>query len=480
MTRKEVCKAVGITVKTLRLYEEKGLITPEKEIRNGREYRDYSPELLKQLERIVILRRALFTMDEIKLMQSQPEKIPEIFHGYQNWLDQQTRQFQQLKAAAEQVRESSLASVDDLISELKSTASEMPLPRMDIKPNFKRIDQMEEPPRHVVEQVNLDETIPSARVFRQVNLAMDGDKSNNINVAFGYYNDMRRGKSMEYDGPVEREIKEPLWFKLLSVAATVLLLGTVVLVLKDHRAGAHWIAMFVMTAIRVALAQLPAVMEHRKWTKEHSHASREDVARERKRRTQIAAVCCVGLVVAAGITYFLYRVVDEQVNPDRDYQVCFATPGYLSEKEVHAMEHVIEAVVGDLDGNGKECTVVDYYQIIPDMNYGIPITSKYFRNWLETGENWHEDGKTVLFFLANMEFDEFNICDDLNFSRYCLKLPEELQTGDNKYCVDVTGTAMFRAVELGELPVYACISECATEEEYGLAVEVLNRILEES
>ena len=480
MTRKEVCKAVGITVKTLRLYEEKGLITPEKEVRNGREYRDYSPELLRQLERIVILRRALFTMDEIRLMQSQPEMIPEIFHGYQSWLDQQTRQFQQLKAAAELVRESSLASVDALISELKATASEMPLPQMDIKPNFKRIDQMEEPPRHVVEQVNLDETIPSARVFRQVNLMMDRDKSNNINVAFGYYNDMRRENSTDHAGPVEKELKSPLWFKILSVAATVLLLITAALVLMDYRNGNHWIALFVMTVIRVALAQLPAVMDHRKWTKEHGRANQDELQRERKRRGRILSLCCLGLATVAGLTYLLYRVVDEQVNPDRDYQVCFATPGYLSEKEIYAMEHVIEEMVGDQDGNGKACTVVEYDQIIPDMNYGIPVTSRYFTNWLQTGERYDMDGKTVLFFLANVEVDAFNICEELNFRRYCLKLPEELQIEDNEYCVDVTGTAMFRAVELGELPVYACISKSATEEEYAFAVEVLSRILEES
>lgn len=477
MTRKEVCKAVGISVKTLRLYEEKGLIAPAKETRNGREYRDYSPELVYELERIVLLRRALFTMDEIRIMQTQPEKIPEIFHGYQNWLDQQVQQFQELRQAADSVREAALSSMDGLITELKSTASKMPLPTMDVKPNFRRIDELEEPPRHVEEQVNLDETIPSARVFRQVNLMMDRDKSNNINVAFGHVHDMLREKETGASGPVQRELKSPLWFKTLSVIATMLLLGAAILVLMDHRDGNHWIAMFVMTAIRVALAQLPSVLDHRKWSREHGKVSREEAARERKRHGRIAMICCLGLVVVAGLTYLLYRVVDEQVNPDRDYQVCFATPGYLSEKEVYAMEHVIEALVGDQDGNGKECTVVDYYQITPDMNYSMPVTSKDFRDWLQTGENWHEDGKTVLFFLANIEFEEFNICDDLNFQRYCLKLPEELQAGDNKYCADVTGNAMFEAVGLEELSVYACISKAATEEEYNYAVELLRKML---
>ena len=42
MTRKEVCNATGLSIKTLRLYEEKGLIAPERQYRNGREYRVYT------------------------------------------------------------------------------------------------------------------------------------------------------------------------------------------------------------------------------------------------------------------------------------------------------------------------------------------------------------------------------------------------------------------------------------------------------
>lgn len=45
MTRKEICEATGLSIKTLRLYEEKGLIAPAKTYRNGREYREYTPEL---------------------------------------------------------------------------------------------------------------------------------------------------------------------------------------------------------------------------------------------------------------------------------------------------------------------------------------------------------------------------------------------------------------------------------------------------
>lgn len=76
MTRKEVCTATVLSIKTLRLYEEKGLIAPERQYRNGREYRVYTPELVAQLQQIATLRRALFTMDEIKSMRKTPTPSP--------------------------------------------------------------------------------------------------------------------------------------------------------------------------------------------------------------------------------------------------------------------------------------------------------------------------------------------------------------------------------------------------------------------
>ena len=59
----------------------------------------------------------------------------------------QETQFRALRQAAGQVNAQSLHSVDSLLSGMEQAASRMPLPEMDIKPDFKHIDAMEEPPR---------------------------------------------------------------------------------------------------------------------------------------------------------------------------------------------------------------------------------------------------------------------------------------------------------------------------------------------
>ena len=119
MTRKDVCNATGLSVKTLRLYEEKGLIAPEKERRNGKEYWHYTPELVKQLDRIALLRRALFTMDEIRTMQEHPEAISGIVQSYQQWLRLQEQQLHRLRQAADGIRPETISDMDSLIARLR-------------------------------------------------------------------------------------------------------------------------------------------------------------------------------------------------------------------------------------------------------------------------------------------------------------------------------------------------------------------------
>ncbi len=210
MTRKDVCKATGLTVKTLRLYEEKGLITPERQYRNGREYRIYTPQLVEALQKIVLLRKALFTMDEIRTMQRSPDAIPKIFETYRQWLTVQEQTLRLLRQTAQNIDAGSLTSLDGLVTDLQKAARQMPLPKMDHSPDFKHIDAMEELPRHVTPQHSLDDTVPSARVFRQVNLVMDSDRSNNVNVAFGQYNEARR-TSPEESGSVLEAFRLPRW-----------------------------------------------------------------------------------------------------------------------------------------------------------------------------------------------------------------------------------------------------------------------------
>ena len=129
MKLKEVCESTGLSRKTIRLYEEKGLLVPQMERRNGRDYREYSPEDVKRLQEIATLRRAWFTMDEIARMQQNPETIGEIFPQYLQWLEKQKETLEGLLSAARAIVPGTVRDIEELSRRMQA-ADQMPLPAM--------------------------------------------------------------------------------------------------------------------------------------------------------------------------------------------------------------------------------------------------------------------------------------------------------------------------------------------------------------
>ena len=190
MKLKEVCESTGLSRKTIRLYEEKGLLVPQMERRNGRDYREYSPEDVKRLQEIATLRRAWFTMDEIARMQQNPETIGEIFPQYLQWLEKQKTTLESLLKAAKDVDPSKIQSVSEL-SEKMREAETMPLPAADIEPKFQYLDALEQRPEKV--EPDWQEPLPGgmddSRIYRQFVAANSKDKSDDLGVAFGQLRD---------------------------------------------------------------------------------------------------------------------------------------------------------------------------------------------------------------------------------------------------------------------------------------------------
>ena len=190
MKLKEVCESTGLSRKTIRLYEEKGLLVPQMERRNGRDYREYSPEDVKRLQEIATLRRAWFTMDEIARMQQNPETIGEIFPQYLQWLEKQKTTLESLLKAAKDVDPSKIQSVSEL-SEKMREAETMPLPAADIEPRFQYLDALEQRPEKV--EPDWQEPLPGgmddSRIYRQFVAANSKDKADDLGVAFGQLRD---------------------------------------------------------------------------------------------------------------------------------------------------------------------------------------------------------------------------------------------------------------------------------------------------
>ena len=103
MRIKEAAEQSGLTEKAIRLYEEKGLITPTITEINGRKFRDYDEDTVALLKTIGGLRRSFFSLDQIAAMQESPDRIPEIFSQYRNELKEQYDRLGMLIARADEI-----------------------------------------------------------------------------------------------------------------------------------------------------------------------------------------------------------------------------------------------------------------------------------------------------------------------------------------------------------------------------------------
>lgn len=144
MKIKEISQITGLTKKTIRYYEAEGLLNPEKQWVNGREYRDYSQQDIQQLEKIAALRKARFSVEEIRHIESVPEDIPAVFQSYRQRLQNEQRDLSSILAIVNNISCDKLTSEDQLIAQMHPATVGLPLPAVDLDPHFRYLDEMEE------------------------------------------------------------------------------------------------------------------------------------------------------------------------------------------------------------------------------------------------------------------------------------------------------------------------------------------------
>lgn len=227
MKLKEVCTQTGLSRKTIRLYEEKGLLIPKKEQRNGREYREYSQEDIEQLKGIAILRRAWFTMEEIHRMQQDPGAIQEILPQYRQWLQQQKRELDSLLTAAQNMNISQIQDITQLTEEISQAAQQLPLPTWDISPKFRYLDEMEKEVNTMHQNSEKQFQESRKKAYRQTLLLLDRDRVNDHAITFGQIREVEQTNWHE-DQVLKPEEQLPRPLQLMSrISFWVMLVGII-------------------------------------------------------------------------------------------------------------------------------------------------------------------------------------------------------------------------------------------------------------
>ena len=142
MRIKEAARKTGLTEKTIRYYESRGLVVPDTEERNGRLWRDYTEAHIRALRAVATLRKAGFHAEEIEGIQRDPGRIPETLREVAERAEEAYAALEKLR---DQLRRSEVLAAPDfcaLAEELSEAAAPLSLPPQDLKFNFKALDKL--------------------------------------------------------------------------------------------------------------------------------------------------------------------------------------------------------------------------------------------------------------------------------------------------------------------------------------------------
>ena len=140
----EVCRRTGLTERTIRYYEEEGLIAPSTNEVRDRVYRDYSETDVSELESISAMRKLLFTVEEIKTMKQEPAMIPGVLADYKTRLQDMHTRMGDVLEVIDRMDMRYVSDLDSLARGFTVVAAQRTLPAHDVTPNFGKFDRLEE------------------------------------------------------------------------------------------------------------------------------------------------------------------------------------------------------------------------------------------------------------------------------------------------------------------------------------------------
>ena len=140
MKIKQLSQETGLTQKTIRYYEAQGLISPQWETKNGKRFRDYTDLDLDDLTHVAALRRAMFTVEEIRSMQDDPDQIPQLLNQYRLRMEQLAVETALLAKASRSLGPEDCGDFKALADGLEAAARTELAPKHSVEPHFGRFD----------------------------------------------------------------------------------------------------------------------------------------------------------------------------------------------------------------------------------------------------------------------------------------------------------------------------------------------------
>ncbi|WP_130868242.1 MerR family transcriptional regulator [Intestinimonas massiliensis (ex Afouda et al. 2020)] len=131
MKMKEVCTATGLTERAVRFYVQEQLVIPQSQRRGGRTWLDFSPADVDRLRAIAVLRKAGFTLEEIRSMvQDFQKNAPGAAFALRQRLREAIESYERLS----RTDTAQADGLEDYAALLEQEVRDAPLPKADQRP----------------------------------------------------------------------------------------------------------------------------------------------------------------------------------------------------------------------------------------------------------------------------------------------------------------------------------------------------------
>lgn len=166
MKIKQVRELTDLSERTIRYYESELLISPVSKSMNNRNFREYSQTDVDDLLVCARLRRALFSIQEIREMMQNPERIPLILGNYKSRTHAELEVKNRILQAIDHLQNDQIKDIGTLSSYLIPDIDNLDLPQIDIKANFGQFDNISTDEREREFQIFLKHEARRERITR--------------------------------------------------------------------------------------------------------------------------------------------------------------------------------------------------------------------------------------------------------------------------------------------------------------------------
>ncbi len=135
----EVEQAVGITKKSIRYYEQEGLLKPSRNLSNG--YRDYSQEDVETLLSIKLLRKLGIPIEDIKKLEAGYLTLEDCLRRHLIFLERESKNLTAVMAFCHRLLEEELSAKDPSFPEKRSALALNTLPAAQLLEEMKDLEE---------------------------------------------------------------------------------------------------------------------------------------------------------------------------------------------------------------------------------------------------------------------------------------------------------------------------------------------------